>query len=165
MNSNLHSTTGNKYVKSLTITHTLLLLGLAGFAGISLFLNADKMNFAFDMQDTMLLVFPIIVISALSMVRIIPQKLIDSAKKEERLIKKLSKYQLAMMIKFILIEGPAMLGIIFFFLTNNAAFVAIAGVLIVFFFSLKPTKEKIESELELRGEERSRFRNGDQVIE
>ena len=165
MQSNLGSTTGNKYVKTLTVTHTALLGGVLAFAGLTLFLNLEEMSFEFDMQDTMLLIFPIIAISALSMVRIIPQKMIDAAKKESRLLSKLEKYRSALMIKYVLIEGPAMFGIIFFLSTKNAAFIAIAGVLVAFYILQRPTKEKVESELELRGEERDIFRNGDRVID
>ena len=60
MQSNLDSTTGNKYVKVLTVTHTALLGGLLAFTGLTLFLNLEEMDFNFDMQDTMLLVFPIV---------------------------------------------------------------------------------------------------------
>lgn len=164
MQSNLHSTTGNKYVRSLIITHTILLLGLLGFAGVTLFLNSEKMEFTFDTQDTFLLIFPVIAISALAMVKIVPQKMIEAAKSEQKLITKLSKYQSATIIKYFIIEGPAILGMIFFLVTKNATFIAIAGALIAFFILQRPTKEKIESELALRGEDRDVFRNGDREI-
>lgn len=165
MQSNLRRTTPNKFVRSLTVVHIILILSLVGFSAVALLVNSNEMDFAFDSKDTLLLVFPVIAISALSMVRIIPQKMIDAAKKEQELLQKLAKYQSAMIIKFILIEGPAMIGIVFFFVTKNAAFLAISAVLIVFLFLQRPTKDRVVTDLELRGEHRNQFMKYDEMID
>ncbi len=157
--------TPNSFVKTLTVIHFALVAGLSLFAGMFLYLDKDKMNFELNTEDTMLLIFPVIAIGALTMSKIIPQKLLQKAKKEENLRSKLAKYQSATIVKYALIEGPAVLGIVFFMSTSNAAFIAISGICIIYLILQRPTKSKIETELALRGEHRNQFMKYDEVID
>ncbi|AXG70384.1 hypothetical protein KORDIASMS9_02623 [Kordia sp. SMS9] len=157
--------TPNSFIKTLTVIHFALVAGLTLFAGVILYLDRDKLNFAFDTEDTLLLIFPIIAISALSASKIVVKQLLEKAKKTEDLKKMLPQYQTACIVKYVLIEGPAMFGIIFFMITSNAAFVAISGALIAFLMLQRPTKSKVEQELELHGELRNQFMRYDEVIE
>ena len=157
--------TPNSFVKTLTLIHSVLIMGLVTFVGVSLYLSNDKINFDFNTEDTFLLILPIIAISALVLSRIVPQKLLQSIKETEDLKKILAQYQTASVIKYALIEGPAMIGIVMFMSTNNAAFLVISGVLTIYLLLQKPTKTKIEKELKLRGESRNQFMKYDEKID
>lgn len=157
--------TPNSFVKTLTLIHSVLIMGLVTFAGVSLYLGNGEINFDFNTEDTFLIILPVLAITALVLSRIIPQKLLESTKETQDLRKILTQYQTASIIKYALIEGPALVGIVMFMSTSNAAFLAISGVLIIYLLLQKPTKTKIENELKLRGEPRNQFMKYDEKID
>lgn len=70
---------------------------------------------------------------------------------------KLARFQTASIIKYALLEGAALLGIVVFIHTQNLIYL-IMGVLVAFYLAiLRPTKQKIENALSLTGEEKARF--------
>lgn len=157
--------TPNSFVKTLTLLHSVLVMGLVTFAGVSLYLGNGKINFDFNTEDTFLLILPVIAITALVLSRIIPQKLLQNTKETQDLKKILTQYQTASIIKYALIECPALIGIVMFMNTSNTAFLVISGVLIIYLLLQKPTKTKIENELKLRGELRNQFMKYDDEID
>ncbi|WP_420572621.1 hypothetical protein [Kordia sp.] len=165
MENKLQHITPNQFVKTLTIIHLALVVGVVIFTCVTLFLNKDAMNFEFSGEDSFLLIYPVIAIGGVSMSQLLFKKMLAVAKQKTDLIAMLGQYQTASLIKYVLIEGPAMIGTVFFLLTNNAAFIAIAGLLIAFLVLQRPTKTKIESDLALRGELRNQFQRYDEVIE
>ncbi|WP_298518576.1 hypothetical protein [uncultured Kordia sp.] len=157
--------TPNSFVKTLTIIHFVLVAGLVILAGIFSYDDIGTAKFSFDTTDMFLLIFPVIVISTLTMSRIMFQKMVQNAKNMEGLKKMLTQYQTASIVKFALIESPAMFGIVMYMVSKNATFIAISGVLILYLILQRPSKSKIENDLELRGEARNQFRKYDSVID
>jgi uncharacterized membrane protein YhaH (DUF805 family) len=56
---------------------------------------------------------------------------------------KFNKYKGASILLWAMIEAPALLCIIFFYLTANYAFIALAAVLIFLFFIFGPNRQKL----------------------
>ncbi len=162
---NSEAFTPNKFIKTLSIIHFALLLGLLVFGGFTIFQLDSGITPAFDPSDILLLIYPVIVISVLVASKLIFKYLLAFAEKRTDLKSKLMSYQTALIIKFALIEGPAILGIVLSMITGNTAYIAIASVLIIYFLMQKPTANKIESDLNLRGEHRNQFHRYDEVIE
>ena len=75
------------------------------------------------------------------------------------------RYQIASVVKFAIIEGAAFIGIVFSLITGNTAYIAIVGVLIIYYLMQKPSLNKVESDLQLRGEHRNQFHKYDEVID
>ncbi|WP_293296459.1 hypothetical protein [Allomuricauda sp.] len=70
---------------------------------------------------------------------------------------KLARFQTASIIKYALLEGAAILGIVVFIHTQNLIYLII-GALVVFYLALlHPTKQKIENSLSLTGEDKAKF--------
>ncbi len=156
--------TPNKFVQTLTIIYMALLSGLLFFVAIIFFQFDGGMTPTFDTSDTLLLVYPIIAIGAILGSQTIFKKLLTAAESKPGLKAKLASYQTASIIKFAIIEGPAFFGIILSMITGNTAFIAIAGVLIIYLLLQKPSRSKVESELNLRGEHRNQFNRFDEEI-
>jgi hypothetical protein len=79
---------------------------------------------------------------------------LNLAKKEKSLFDKLSSYRTALIIKYAVLEGPAIFSIISYLLTGNILFIILAGLIIIFFLFMKPTKDKLIIELELNSSEK-----------
>jgi hypothetical protein len=77
---------------------------------------------------------------------------------------KIKGYQSATIIRFALLEGSALFAIVAFILSLNMLFLIIAGVLIVYFGFLKPTKPRTETDLKLSYEEKLVFDREDDVL-
>jgi len=76
----------------------------------------------------------------------------------------LAGYQAASLIKYALLEGPALLNIIWFSLTGNLLYLTIGGVMILFLFIQRPKAEKIEKELELKSDHKRQFYKLDEPL-
>jgi hypothetical protein len=90
---------------------------------------------------------------------------ISKLKDKHSLKEKLSGYQSAKIIKYALIEGPAFFSIVIALNTENSYFLTIAAALIGYLYFQKPTKEQIESDLELTGKMRSQFQKMDEPVD
>ncbi|WP_046757016.1 hypothetical protein [Kordia jejudonensis] len=165
MQSNIQGLTPNKFVQTLTIIYMALLSGLLFFMAIVFFQFDGAMTPTFDTSDTLLLVYPVIAVGAILGSQTIFKKLLASAESKPSLKAKLASYQTASIIKFAMIEGPAFFGIILSMITGNTAFMAIAGVLVLFLMLQRPSKTKVESDLKLRGDHRNQFNTYDEVID
>ncbi|QHI39053.1 hypothetical protein IMCC3317_44540 [Kordia antarctica] len=165
MENNMQQLTPTKFIQTLTIIYSALLIGLLLFIGFVLFQFSDGMIPELDTNDTLLFIYPVIAIAAIYGSQAIFKKLVASAEKKPDLKSKLVSYQIASIIKFGLIEGSICIGIVLSLITGNTAYIAIAGVLIVYFLMQRPTRTKIESDLNLHGELRNQFQRYDEVID
>lgn len=71
------------------------------------------------------------------------------------LMEKLDRYRSALIIYMATCEGPAILAIIFYFMTANKLFLIIVGVLLIAMFLKRPEKSKIFNDLQLSAEEQT----------
>ncbi|KQC29842.1 hypothetical protein [Flagellimonas eckloniae] len=156
--------TPNNFIKTLSIIHLGLMMGpvLFGFVAYSQSVNAIQ-DFS-NTEDVFFIIVPIVTLSGIFMGNLLFNKLLKSAIKADGLKAKLAGFQTASLIRYAFIEGPAFLGVVAFQLTENLTYLYIAGVLILFLYLLRPTKDKIERGLELRGKEKDQFNNLDQPI-
>ncbi|MEO9513346.1 MAG: hypothetical protein ABJN84_11810 [Flavobacteriaceae bacterium] len=164
MKNNTIQTTPNKFIKTISIIHLGMLIGpiLFGFVTYSQAKNSFQ-DFS-NTTDVFLIVVPIFALSGIFMGNLLFNKLVKSATKAEGLKPKLASFQTASLIRYALIEGPAFFGVITFQITENLTYLYIAGVLILFLYLLRPTKDKIERGLKLKGKEKDQFNSLDQPI-
>ncbi|UII76825.1 hypothetical protein LV716_03275 [Flagellimonas sp. HMM57] len=152
------------FIKTLTILHLALIAGPIAFACFAYFQIQDVVIDFTNTDDSFLLIIPIFAIGAISMGNLVYKKLTAEISKIAGLKQKLMRFQTASLIKFASIEAPALFSVVVFYMTGNMAFLLIAVVLIFYFFTLRPTKVKIENSLALRGEEKSQFNKLDHPI-
>jgi hypothetical protein len=70
---------------------------------------------------------------------------------------KLSGYQNALIIRFALLEIPSLFAIAAYMLNGNLFFLAVSGFLMVYFVFLRPTTEKVDTDLQLELDDPMRF--------
>lgn len=71
------------------------------------------------------------------------------------------QYQTALIIRFSLLNGASLFGIVCYMQTGNLLFIIISGLLALYFLSLRPTKDKIENDLNLSYEDKILFDSRD----
>lgn len=148
--------TPRSYIKTLTIIHYALLagpmiLGIVFYLNTALDLNGNTNN------DIFVYIFPLIALGGIFGGNFTFKKLLLNSKKNDSLQHKLASYQTASIVKFALLDGPALLNIMWFSQTGNLLYLTIGMVLVLFLFMQRPTKIKIENDLELTGEHKRQF--------
>jgi hypothetical protein len=156
------TTTPKNFLKTLTIIHYALVSGPL-LTGIIFYLNTE-LNTNGTVDDIFVYIFPLIALGGIFAGNFIFKKLLSNIKKNENLQHKLAGYQTASLVKFALLEGPAFLNIIWFSQTGNLLYLTIGMVLVLFLFMQRPTKIKVESDLELIGEHKRQFNRLDDPI-
>ncbi|MEM7483707.1 MAG: hypothetical protein AAF348_00720 [Bacteroidota bacterium] len=164
MTNNTEQLTPRSFIKTLTILHLALIVGPVVFAVFAYFqIQNTTIDFT-DTDNSFFLIIPIFAIGAIFMGNLVYKKLTAEISKISGLKQKLMRLQTASLIKFASVEAPALFSVVVFYITENMAFLLIAVVLIFYFFTLRPTKVKIENLLALRGEEKSQFNKMDHPI-
>ncbi|RDY58879.1 hypothetical protein [Flagellimonas nanhaiensis] len=157
--------TPSGFIRTLSILHIALLAGPTLIGGIFYF-QSKETHFSFnDTEDVFLIVVPVFAISGLFLSDFIFRQLIKKIPSKDSLRQKLARYQSASIIKYALLEGPAIFGAVAFFNTQNLAYLLIAGILVLYLALQYPTKDKIERNLNLRGEEKSQFNRPNQPLD
>lgn len=157
--------TPNGFVKTLSIIHLALLSGLIIFLIIAYTQNKEWLLNINDTSDVFFFIAPILAVGGILAGNFLYDKQIDALSTKNSLREKLTGFQTASIMKYALIEGPALLAIVSSMNSGNLFYIIIAVALIVYFFFQKPTKEKIESHLKLNSELKMQFNNADQAID
>ncbi len=140
------TSTPKNFLKTLTIIHYALVAGPL-LIGVIFYLNTE-LNTNDTVDDIFIYIFPLIALVGVFSGNFIFKKLLSNIKKSESLQHKLTGYQTASLVKFALLEGPAFLNIVWFSLTGNLLYLTIGMVLVLFLFMQRPTKIKVENDLE-----------------
>lgn len=140
------------FLRTISIMHLGFLAGLVIF-GSMIFLQNDNWELnVMDTNEVFYFILPIMAVFGIFIGNYLYKQKIDALKSKATLKEKLEGYQQAIIIKFALIEGPAFFGIVGAMISGNLLYLIIALLLAVYFFSLKPTKDKIINDLELSRE-------------
>lgn len=136
------------FIKILAIIHGSLCIGLVIFAGFA-FLQNGSFEVGADSSDVFVYIVPIVAMAGYFGSKFVYQNRIRNLPKEEPLKTKFQRYQLASILKYALIEGPAFLALFAYYYSGNALHLVIAFSLMVYLFFQRPTLEKLKSELSL----------------
>jgi len=147
------------YLKTLTIIHFALAVGQIIFA-IIVFAHHQKTEMVVDpINDVMFIPFLVTLLMAFAVGPVIYKKLLSQVHGKSLTIK-LNQFRAASIVKYALIEGPSLFGIVIYFLSGNFFYLLVSGLLIIYFLTLRPTKEKIEKGLNLDYKEKEQFERG-----
>lgn len=145
------------FFKSLTIIHLALLIGQVLFGIIVYFLNKEIWQYHFPSSNHFFWVAMALVFAALLGHKVFYKKGLEEVKSKKSLSEKLATFQSVCIVKYGLIEGASITCIVFASLTQNIYFLLISGFLLLYFVTLKPTKEKVINDLELSRELQEQF--------
>jgi hypothetical protein len=141
--------TVKEFLKSISIIHMSLISGLLLF-GLTAFLIKGKNQINEESRnDAFTYVVPLLAISVFLASNLIfkqqPGKLSDKNSLKE----KIKGYQEAIIIRFASLEGPALFGTAAYIVNRTPLFLLVSGPITLYFMSLRPTKAKIEKDLNL----------------
>lgn len=157
-------TTPKKFIQTLKIIHLALIMGCVMFLIVSYLIN-ENWILDFNIRLEVFSILPFIaVVGGVSLDSFIYKKILDSLEGKNTLYQKLNGYLTASIIKFALLEAPILLCLVVGLVTSNLSYSLLALLLIVYFVSIKPTKVKIEKDLNLKGELKSQFSQLDRDI-
>lgn len=138
------------FFKKLQIIFYAILTGPSIFLTIVFFLNLQETEVkVFEQENLFLIISGIIAFSNLFLANLVPKMLINKIQANESLDSKLQKYQSASIIKYALLEAPAIIATVGYLLTANVIFVGIALAMLLVLFLQQPNKTSIEQELEI----------------
>lgn len=148
-------------VKTLNIIHMALAAGQILFAAVTFIIPKNPVKGPGN--DTLIYIAPVLAITCFIAGHILFLKLLSNIRKDTLLKAKLIAYQAATIIRLALLEGPSLFSIIGFLLTGKLIFLVIAGALVAYFIYLRPSRQKIEDDLNLDYEEKAELDGTDKV--
>lgn len=156
--------TPQKFLKSLSLIHLALAFGLILFAGVTVFLNSGKETAIRYTDDVFVNVLPVLaLVCILTSITLFKKQLITLQSKDS-LKDKLKGYQSAFIVRLALLEGPCLFGIVCYLVTGNFFHLIVAGLIILYFISLRPGKEKVETDLKLSHEQQVQFEKSEESL-
>ena len=77
------------------------------------------------------------------------KKLLEQAKAKPKLSEKLTLYRPALLVRFAILEASSLFGLVAYFMFGNLFYIFISAFVMIYFFTMRPTKEKLENDLQL----------------
>ncbi|MEO1654320.1 MAG: hypothetical protein AAFU64_12315 [Bacteroidota bacterium] len=159
--------TSKQYFTVLGILHIAMLMGQVIFLGVVFFiLNSEGAALEADpaLELIMQVGIAVFIVMGLFGGNFLFKRLVVTTREKSSLGEKLKAYQTACVVRFALLEAPAILCIVAFFLTGNYFFAGLSLVVILVFLMNRPTKTKLMMDLELSGEEKTTLDDPEAVI-
>ena len=139
-------------VKTTIIIHMALAAGQILFAAVTFLIQKPSTG---TNNDMLIFIVPAITVTSFAAGHLLFKKLIGNINSQSPLKAKLISYQSATLIRLALLEGPSLFAIVSFLITGKLVFIGIAAAIILYFIYLRPTKQKIEDDLNLGYDEKA----------
>jgi len=164
MQDNIPSITPKSFLRTFTLIHISLVAGVI-IPGLMMFLQIQNQIFSLSYSgDVMFFVVPFMGIAGILVGNYLYGNNIKRLASKTTLMEKLNGFQSASIIKYALIEGPALLGIVAFMNEGNQYFLLISLFLALWLIAQKPTRDKVERDLMLEGSLKSDFNQEDRSL-
>ena len=147
-NRTFKSITPDSTLKTLAFTHVALLAFQMLFAIVA-FAQATRMYFGvMNMDDEFVFIVPVHALGGFFGGYLIFKKQKFILRGKESTLERLTGYQSVLITRYILLQGPAVFAIVAYILSGNVFFLFITSIMSLYFIFLRPTREKIESDLQ-----------------
>lgn len=156
--------TPNSFMNNLNRIYLILLVGMMILGSVVLFTTVAWDADMPSSEDSFLIVVPLFTFIGVVLGRMIYKRKLDGLADEHSLKSKLLGYQTALIIKFILVEAPFIIGIVAALSSNNIFYLMIAGTLVMYFITLKPTRSRVKKDLNLSTKMGLQFNEKNQVL-
>ena len=158
--------TSREYFQSLKIIYIALLTGMLIIGGVFVFLNMEGQSGddIHSLNNILQYIVPIIILGGILGGLMISRNRLKSIKEKQNVKEKLGDYRAVFILRLALLEGPAMMALIVYFLTGNYLYLVYTGLVIVVYLAYIPSKSKIANELELSQSERSLINDPGEIV-
>jgi hypothetical protein len=150
-------------IKTLRIMHLALLCGQVIFMAIAFFLiYSGKFRITESGFDQILkILIPVLAVGGFAYSHFLFKTKLNKAKNAAGLNGKIAEYRVALISRYAGLEAPALFSIVVGMVTGNLLYLGIAGILILYFFSLTPGPTRIAADLELNPDEKLQLTSGE----
>ena len=156
--------TPNSFLKSINLIYMVILSGMMLFGSVVLFSTSPMDITMPSSDDSFLIAVPLFTFLGVVIGRVVYKRNLDFLIIEKSLKEKLLGFQKALIIKFILVGIPFLVGVVAVISSNNMFYMMISGTLVMYFMTLKPTKNKVIKDLDLKDELALQFKNGEEIL-
>jgi hypothetical protein len=139
----------NNFIKTTTIIHLGLLIGQVLFGTVVFFSAQNPVVDLHPGNDVIFYVAPLMIIAAMFVGSLLYKQQIKKSAEKTTVKEKLGVYQAALIMRCAASEGASFFCIAYTLITANLFYLILAGVNIIYFISIRPTREKIEEALNL----------------
>jgi len=133
---------------TILIIHVALLIGQVLFAAVCLSITPTK-GFSFNISDTFTLVATVLAAGGFTVSTFLYRAQLNVALGKDTAQGKLTYYLNAIIMRAAPLEGASLFCIVAYMLNGNLFFIIIAGIIILYFAMVIPTKDRVLSTLNL----------------
>lgn len=164
-NPNLRPVTSAGYFQKLLILFGGILSSQVMMVGVFIYLVVvEGQPTSEELLETMFYVVPAVAVSGFGASFVLHGRMLAKAAEKPNLTAKLQAYQVAFILRLALLEAPAFLGAIAFFLTGSFYFLAVNVVSILLVAMAFPSKERAIDALQLRHDELEKVNDPGAVV-
>ncbi|MBL0171209.1 MAG: hypothetical protein IPP90_10845 [Gemmatimonadaceae bacterium] len=154
------------YFRTLSLMHAALVLGPLVFAGVSLYSRWSGTMPTTDAVGAGTYLYVVIAVAVTGVVgsQLVFTRLLASAMVKPTLPEKLRGFQAASVVRFALLESPALMGLAVFYTTGGYLFLAVSIVPLLLLLVVAPRKQQVIDSLQLSDQEASVVNDPDSII-
>ena len=158
--------TSSAYFRTVQVIYYALVAGQVIFGIVALYLNQNS-KFYYDTKgvgNTILYIVALFVFGGSAVSNLVFRNMISAIKSRGTLTEKMTAYRSALIAKYSLLEGTSLFSIVAYYLTGNLLFLALSGLIIIVFLTIKPTTDRAAKELELNLNDEQAINDPNRVI-
>ncbi|WP_190811287.1 hypothetical protein [Flagellimonas sp. S3867] len=160
-----NQTTPGGFIWNLSVIHLGLAISCIVF-GILAYRAIPNTHFSFREVDNMfLIVVPVFALVCIFIGHFIYKQSVKNIPPTAALKHQLVQFQTASIINYALIESAILFGIVSFCINKNLIFLLLSSTILLYFFLIRPTKQKIVRDLNLKGPNKDLFYRLDQQLD
>ena len=129
-------------IKRLLMIHMAITMGQVVLSLIAFFM-VDSIGIYLGLDDPFVLAVPFISIATIAVGNLLYKKKIEQIRSSQTGSDKISAFTIASIIRLALCEMGTLIAIVAYFQSGNLFFLIIAGIIILYFFSMTPTDSKL----------------------
>ena len=162
--------TSKEYFTILTVIHAMLVIGQIVFLAVVYYLSLTLPAIGplsqtdESLNEVFQFIVPAFIIGGLVASYIWNQHKLKTLREKSDLKDKLAEYRTMLIIKYAILEGPSLFALVSFLLTGNDIFLALSGIIIIYFVIMRPTRGKAGADLELNRAERDQIENPNAIV-
>ncbi len=157
--------TSGSYIRELNLLYLGLLVGQCIFAAITLYLNLGLLFQPDDsLSNVFIFIIPLFVLNGFVTGNYLYRIRLKKLKTLPSLSQKLAEYKSIFIVRLALLEGASLFAIVAYLLTANLVFMAMCGLVIAYFLTLKPGVNRLAVEFELDPSDREKLEHPDTII-
>jgi len=157
--------TSKEYFRELQVIYYALIAGQVIFGIVAHCLNQyGSFNSDVQIVGNIFYIVPLFVFGGSYVSNMVFRKMMSATKSIGILTEKMNAYRSALIVRYSLLEGPSFFSIIAYYLTGHLLFLALSGLIIVFFLTIIPTTERAATDLELNLNDKQIINNPSRLI-